>query len=528
LPNVSSTLCLVTRAKPTKGLAGLRAKFEDAGYALVPAPLASVHALTTEWIASYCIGATKGLVFIDESVEYVQSVIDHLIERSSAARFLPVFYVFTSPDLIGEWEDVHGVSDFIPATDPAHGLELRLTLRIREAADRAAIVRMAQEQSSQIAKIDTALKQREEFLGVCAHDLRSPLALIQTCLSMVMKSREASALQPMHNELLARAHRQSAYAITLVKDLLDVTALEQGLKPHYQVLKLHDLLAAFFNDYTLQAQQKNVKFHYNNPVQDWRVLADSERIQQLLQNLFTNALKFTEAGKNIFLSVAPFQGRRKGDPSYPMVVISLKDEGRGIPQKELEKIFDRFVQIKEHSRQGGRGLGLTVAKQISTLHDGNIWVESEEGHGSTFFVLFPHTLGQLEPKVLAAKPKRILVAEASEQKRKDIFGKLTEWGYEVQFAKDGVEAMTFFYHHSPDALVLSPDLAKIATPDVANLLKGDPATQGIPVLLATANTSTNPQKFDSILADGNLPTPFTREQWEQVLGSLIAGAKKAA
>lgn len=71
-----------------------------------------------------------------------------------------------------------------------------------------------------------------------------------------------------------------------------------------------------------------------------------------------------------------------------MLVVSIRDEGRGIPQKELQKIFDRFTQIKEQSRSDGRGLGLTVAKQISTLHDGNIWVESEEGKGSTFLYYF--------------------------------------------------------------------------------------------------------------------------------------------
>jgi signal transduction histidine kinase len=521
------SLCVVGHAKPAKGLASLREKFHEAGYEWVAAPLKALNDLNTEWVVSYCKVPVTGLLFVDEPIEFVRGVVEGLAAMGSAARFLPVYYVHTSAELEPQWSQVAGISDFFCARDSAPSLALRLALREREAGERAAIARMAQEQTAQIAKIDTAIKQREEFLGVCAHDLRSPLALIQTCLSMVMKSQEASVLAPMYGELLKRAHRQSGYALTLVKDLLDVTALEQGLKPHYQVLKLHDLLAAFFQDYSLQAQQKKVQFHYNNPVQDWRVLADSERIQQLLQNLFTNALKFTEAGKNIFLNVEPFMGRRKGDPPYPMVIISLKDEGKGIPHSELQKIFDRFVQIKEASREGGRGLGLTVAKQISTLHDGNIWVESKEGQGSTFFVLFPHTLSNIPTHEIPAVPKRILVAEPSEQKRKDVFGKLKEWGYEVYFAKDGVEAVTYFYHLCPDALVLSPDLAKIPTPEVANLLKTDSTTHRIPVLLA-AGPAANPQRFDSILTDGTLPMPFTRAQWDQVLERFLAAVRKAA
>lgn len=523
----SRSLCVVGHAKPAKGLALLREKFEDAGYHWVAAPLKELTDLNPEWVVSYCKAPVAGLLFVDEPAEFVRGVIDGLASMGSVARFLPVFYVFTSGELEPQWQTVKGISDFFSPRESTDGLALRLTLREREATERAAVARMAQEQTSQIAKIDTAIKQREEFLGVCAHDLRSPLALIQTCLSMLMKSQEAATLAPMYGELLKRAHRQSGYALTLVKDLLDVTALEQGLKPHYQVLKLHDLLAAFFQDYSLQAQQKNVQFHYTNPVQDWRVLADSERIQQLLQNLFTNALKFTEAGKNIYLNVAPFVGRRKGDPPYPMVMISLKDEGKGIPQSELQKIFDRFVQIKEASREGGRGLGLTVAKQISTLHDGNIWVESKEGQGSTFFVLFPHTLSNIPVHEIPAVPKRILVAESSEQKRKDIFGKLSEWGYEVHFAKDGVEAITYFYHLCPDAIVLSSELAKIPTPEVANLLKIDSATHGIPVLLA-AGASASPQRVDSILADGTLPMPFTRAQWDQVLQRFLTAVRKVA
>lgn len=334
---------------------------------------------------------------------------------------------------------------------------------------------------------------------------------------MILKSPEAmAAINPMFGELLTRAHRQSGHALTLVKDLLDVTAFDQGLRPQYQILRLHDLLSEFVGDYQLQAAQKDVAFRYFNPIQDWKVLADSDRIRQLLQNLFANALKFSEPGKNIYLNVAPFQGRRSHDPDYPMIVISLKDEGKGIPPAEMRKIFDRFVQLKEQSREGGRGLGLTVAKQISTLHDGNIWVESEQGKGATFYVLFPHALSRIGIETKPNPMRRVLVAEASEERRKSLFGKLTQWGYHVDFATDGVEAITLTHHLRPDVVVLTAELGKINTADVANFLKAETELRDIPVLLATPNLKQN-QRNETILANGTLPLPFTQSDWEDAL-----------
>lgn len=381
------------------------------------------------------------------------------------------------------------------------------------------------DERSHFAKQDTALKQREEFLGVCAHDLRSPIALIQTCLSMVLKSNGLKKQMDSNlSELLVRAHRQSGHALTLVRDLLDVMALEQGLKPHYEILNLNTILNEFYQDYKLQADQKNVKFHYHNPIPHWHVLADSERIGQLVQNLFTNALKFTEPGLSIYLNVAPFQGRRKNDPPYPMVVISLKDEGKGIPQSELKKIFDRFVQIKENGREGGRGLGLSVAKQISTLHDGNIWVESEPGKGSTFFVLFPHTLANFGTAPGSDNSRKVLVAAPASPQREKTAQKLIGGGYQVDFAEDGIEAVTHFYYQRPAALILCPELSKLTATEVTCLLRSDPENDSVPLLLHS-----NVSKFPAaLLADGILPIQFSLSDFESAVQRVKGRPLKAA
>lgn len=371
------------------------------------------------------------------------------------------------------------------------------------------------------AKLETALKQREEFLSVCAHDLRSPLGLIRSSIGLLLNSKEHSrSLTDFQREILLRAERQAVHGLNLVKDLLDVMAFEQGLKPQYQLLDIDALLKEVVGDFRFQAAQKKIQVHYENRIADWKVLADSERLRQLLQNILTNALKFTEQGKNIHLAVTPFQGRRKSDPPHPMMILSLKDEGPGIPQEELTKIFDRFNQIKEYSRTEGRGLGLSVAKQISNLHDGNIWAESKPGDGATFHFLIPHAIRPIaDAFVPAMPPKKILAVEPDNSVRQSSFEPLRQSGIEVLYAKDGVESITLLFHFQPDLVILNPQVKKLAASEVTKITKADRLAGRVPVLL-TSSDAHAAAKLDKVVADGVLPVPFTREQLEQAIQGL--------
>lgn len=440
----------------------------------------------------------------------------------ATSRALPVIAVESS-DASGAALIEAGVDDLFLLGDDAGGLAARIEIRIRQARGKMELVKRFQDQTLETAKAETAMKQREEFLSVCAHDLRSPLGLIQTSLSMVLNGQPA--LPALPSELITRARRQAGQAIKLVNDLLDVMALEQGLKPQYEVLNMHKLLDEFYRDYKLQADQKKIRFHYENPIPSWRILADADRVRQLLQNLLGNALKFTDEGKNIYLSVAPFQGRRRADPPYPMIVMSLRDEGKGIPSTEVQKIFDRFAQLKQNSREGGRGLGLTVAKQISTLHDGNVWVQSVEGQGSTFFALFPHVLSA--PAATTAT-KKILIAEPSFQKRDLFYKQMEKWGYELLFARDGIEALTLSFYTRPSLVILTKGLAKLQEAEVANVIKNDPEMSGTKVLLAAEADQLSQSKSEVTLFDESLPLPFTKEGFESTLLSLADRINQAA
>jgi signal transduction histidine kinase len=424
-----------------------------------------------------------------------------------------------------------GADDLFLYGEAPDAFVLRLTMRTRAAKEKDDLRLQLRELMVKTARTETVVKQREEFLGVAAHDLRSPLGLIQASLGMVIdQAGKEKTLNPVHLELLTRAKRQSVSAINLVNDLLDVMAFEQGLKPDYRVVNLHEVLEQFYGDYRLKAEEKKVNFHYQNAIQDWRVLADSDRLNQLLQNLFVNALKFTDSGKNIFLTVEPFVGRRKTDPPYPMVVISVKDEGKGIPPRELQRIFDRFAQLRDQHRPEGRGLGLTVAKQISTLHDGNIWVQSVEGKGSVFHVLLPHVISRVNADTSKAG-KRLLIVESSPERREVKHKLLEEWGFESHFVKDGVSAIAMAFYEPPAAILFGSELGLISEPEMVNMLKNEPAASKVP-LLRLIPSGVEYKKRDDVLIDAFLDLPLNRAQLETVLTQVglerLVTRKKAA
>lgn len=520
-----ATICWLLRGEAVKESARCESIWQMLardGYSLVKIVLKEGQEVTPEWLLEKLPHRTSVIFVSDTDPTWVADVVAAVRANLGTA---PVAWLHDGKrlELVDMMSEL-GIDDIFSTSTPASEMRLRLRLRWQQAEQIHRMEHELKEQAARTTKSETTLKQREEFLSVCAHDLRSPLGLIQTSIGMVLQGDGKTVLSALHEELLSRAKRQAGQAIQLVNDLLDVMALEQGLKPRYRLFGLHELLKEFYKDYSLQADQKGVKFHYDNPIRDWRVLADSDRVHQLLQNLFVNALKFTESGKNIYLSVTPFIGRRKNDPPYPMIVIGVRDEGRGIPEKEMQNIFDRFTQVKDYSRKEGRGLGLTVAKQISTLHDGNIWVQSEEGKGSTFFVLFPHVISRPAERSSSSRIKRILIAEPSLPRREELYGKLEEWGYQPMFVRDGIETVTHLFHFSPDAVILSANLAKMDETDVAELIKREPAIAPLPLLFMT-ELGYPRKKQEDLRVDAILTAPLKKESFEATLKSCVEAGR---
>ncbi|MBI1861383.1 MAG: hybrid sensor histidine kinase/response regulator [Deltaproteobacteria bacterium] len=474
------TLCVVTRI-PQKAVRALLDSLKD--WTVTTVALNSISDL------SPLAGASAILIQSGDS--------DWTADLARAIRATPDTALSTSAIL---WVRKKGSPWTEPAIDDVivpveEGALDRLRMRLHQAEER----RFTASRALENAKAETILKQREEFLGVCAHDLRSPIGLIRASLKMALGDK--GALSELQRELMVRAERQASHALTLVDDLLDVMSYEQGLQPDYQLVALGTFFEDFYKDYKLQAEQKNICLEYDNQVPTWAALIDPDRVRQMLQNIFTNAVKFTQAGKKIFLRVEPFQGRRKNDPPYPMVLVTLRDEGKGIPEKEIAGIFNRFSQIRGAGRGDGRGLGLTVAKQIAQLHDGNIWVSSREGEGSSFFALFPHVVSAPPG---ATHKGRVLIVDPAPENRELYRHSFSQQFSEVLFARDGVEAITLTHFHKPEAILFSPKVEKISSTDAARILKA--SHSGMRRFLLTLDPEKPP--FDASLFDGVVQLPL--------------------
>lgn len=410
------------------------------------------------------------------------------------------------------------IDELIHVDDSPEKVKLRLNLRTELNHQRSEMKRQVRELQMKEARAETVLLQREEFLSVCAHDLRSPLGLIHSSLSLLLSQNEN--MNPTQMELIERAKRQAGHGIRLVNDLLDVMSYEQGLKPQYQLVNLDNFLTNFYQDYAFQAQQKNITLRYENSLSGWKIMMDPDRIQQLFQNLLVNAIKFTDPEKNIYLNVMSFKGRRKADPPYPMVIVSVRDEGKGIPDQEIEKIFNRFSQIKDYSRLEGRGLGLTVAKQISNLHDGNLWVKSIEGEGSTFFVLFPHVLSQpqkSEKDISGKKASKVLIADSDKDQQKLTGAMMSRWGFEPIFAKDGIEMVTFAYYYQPEVILSAANLNKLSQEDAAAIIKSDLKLNTVPIFTYVENDNSPFELKENSPIDEVLKLPIDRMQFEKAV-----------
>ncbi|HEY9787549.1 MAG TPA: ATP-binding protein [Candidatus Obscuribacterales bacterium] len=225
-----------------------------------------------------------------------------------------------------------------------------------------------------------AERMKQEVIAMVTHDLRSPLAAVQHIHEMLADG-VGGELPAKAAQMIGRARHAEARMMALINDLLDIERIKAGmLELHKCVVPIANLFSTCTETLSALAEEKQIRFQVVDTVLD--VDADPDRIVQVLVNLASNAIKFSEAGTTVTLSALEQDG---------MVEVRVKDEGRGIPQSMQSGIFDRFRQIEaaDASEKGGSGLGLSICKAIVELHGGAIWVESEEGKGSTFAFTLP-------------------------------------------------------------------------------------------------------------------------------------------
>jgi PAS domain S-box-containing protein len=223
-------------------------------------------------------------------------------------------------------------------------------------------------------------QMKSEFISIASHEMRTPLTAIHGVLGLLAAGR-LGKLSESGAKMAEMALRNGDRLVRLVNDILDLERIESGRDEiNRQPCDSAELIQlAIDTTAPMAAEQQIILKTKSQPIE---LLADRDRIVQTLSNLISNAIKFSPANSTILISSQLVQQN---------VLFAVQDRGRGIPKDKLESIFERFQQVdaSDSRQKGGTGLGLAICRHIVEQHQGQIWVDSIYGEGSTFFFTLP-------------------------------------------------------------------------------------------------------------------------------------------
>ncbi|MGB4617496.1 MAG: PAS domain-containing sensor histidine kinase [Dethiobacteria bacterium] len=224
-------------------------------------------------------------------------------------------------------------------------------------------------------------KIKSDFVSIVSHEFRTPLTTILMGTEMLRKGL-LGEITPRGKEILEAIDQDCSRLTRLVDNLLELSRIESGtIYLEQEAIDVAGLVQEAVRPLSLQAEKKGVRLVVDLPDHLPTIYGDFNKVVWILTNLVGNALRYTEAGGSITVKV-----RHRGNRLF----FSVQDTGCGIPRQYQDKLFRKYVQVRSKDRAaGGAGLGLAICKEIVVAHGGEIWVESEEGNGSTFTFTMP-------------------------------------------------------------------------------------------------------------------------------------------
>jgi PAS domain S-box-containing protein len=379
---------------------------------------------------------------------------------------------------------------------------------------------------------------KDEFVSIVSHELRTPLTSISGALDLlahgVLQSQPEEA-QRMLNIAASSTDR----LVRLINDILDIERIESGkIKITQQTCNIVELILQSVEGIQELAERAGISLVVS-PL-SLQISADPDRIIQVLTNLLSNAIKFSPAAGTVWLTAevrhGGAEGRRAGNgeqrmesgispPPPPHLLISVKDQGRGIPVDKLEAIFERFQQVdaSDSRQKGGTGLGLAICRTILHHHGGRIWAESTPGQGSTFYFTLPilpapetaeqpvWSAAYPHPPALGLNPAQaplVLVCDDDPDLGTILQNMLERQGYRVVNVTCGVEAVNQATEQSPNAILLNLNMPEIDGWETLARLKQQPETQQIPVIILSglfpdARELSHPEVSDWLVKPAN-------------------------
>jgi signal transduction histidine kinase len=238
--------------------------------------------------------------------------------------------------------------------------------------------------------------EKNEFLGIAAHDLKNPLTAMQMTASLVLKYQDKMSREDLRERLesvIVSTTRMSE----IITNLLDINAIESGkMNLHPIDFDIVPLVRQTVLDYSDRAMAKDITLLCENAHASLHVYADASASLQILDNLVSNAVKYSPLGKRVVVRMTNDEVRISNVPSsvHPSAVcIAVQDEGPGLSDEDKTKLFGKFARLSARPTAGehSTGLGLSIVKRLAEAMNGNIYCESTLGEGATFILVLPQS-----------------------------------------------------------------------------------------------------------------------------------------
>jgi len=415
-----------------------------------------------------------------------------------------------------------------------------------------------------LAKLD---REKNKFFSNISHEFRTPLTLILGPLNRVIgrikKDEDKTDLKMVHRSALRLQ--------TLINQLLSLSKLESGsMKLNTRPENIVQLTRMFLESFHSLAEDRGIKTEFESVAEEYTVYLDKLKFEKIVNNLLSNAFKFTERGGKIKVSLQSSVISRQSDPkalqTANRVQIKISDTGIGIRKDRLQHVFDRFYQVDEQQKKSdlGTGIGLALTKELVELHHGEINVDSETGMGTTFTLFFPtgkdhlasdeivgpatagdevddemlqdrqifvpdavtRTLTTDEEGLVESDLPLLLIVEDNADMRAYIKSYLVD-AYQVIEASNGKEGAEMAINYLPDLVVSDLMMPVMDGNEMTQQLKNDERSSHIPIILLTAKSSIA-SKLEGLEtgADDFLTKPFDAEELLVRIRNLIETRRK--
>lgn len=383
-------------------------------------------------------------------------------------------------------------------------------------------------------KAEKANEAKSIFLFNMSHDIRTPMNAI-VGYSQLMKKELTNPKLVHYQEMIEQS---SQLLLSIINNVLDMARVESGkmeLDENYEVIgNISQLVCSAF---AAEASRKNIELNIIVNVEHKHIIVDSTKMQEILSNLISNAIKYTSAGGKVTIDTKELPYDKEG---YVLIQTKVSDTGIGMSEEFLPSLFELFTRERNTtlSKIPGTGLGMAIVKNFVDLMNGSIEVESELGKGSTFTITIPHKIANKDYTNRNIKDsnecdidfmgKRILLAEDNELNAEITTTILSEMGFKVKAVEDGIFCVNEIQHqpaNTYDLILMDIQMPNMdgykATHCIRRLLQ--PEKANIPIIAMSANAFEEDKKkaFDVKMND-YITKPIDFQKMEQVLKHILS------